>query len=243
MSQTAQKTKIASDAAIGPGTNIVPLSPTTEIAARILAREKPLFRNRLKRSFDIAGAAGAIVLFAPLMAILWCLVKLDGGPALFGHTRIGAGGRPFTCWKFRSMVVNANEVLAELLRRDPAAAQAWARDFKLKHDPRITGIGRVLRETSLDELPQLWNILRGDMSLVGPRPIVREEMARYGVSIVAYLSCRPGLTGLWQVSGRNDVTYAERVELDQRYTLSWSLGRDISIILKTVGVVLKRSGY
>jgi undecaprenyl-phosphate galactose phosphotransferase len=140
------------------------------------------------------------------------------------------------------MVPNADKVLTELLARDPKAAAQWRRDFKLKEDPRITRVGAVLRVLSLDELPQLWNVLLGDMSLVGPRPIVREEMLRYGANIIEYLGCRPGLTGLWQVSGRNDVSYKTRVALDTHYATQWTLALDLLILLKTAGVIVNRTG-
>jgi len=202
----------------------------------------PLHRRRAKRVFDIVLTALILAYLAPLLGLVYCLVRRDGGPALYGHKRIGAGGEAFKCWKFRTMVVDAEAVLKDLLERDPVAAAEWQRDFKLKKDPRVTAVGRFLRATSLDELPQLFNVLRGEMSLVGPRPIVRDEMARYGANIVEYLSCRPGLTGLWQVSGRNDVSYRQRVALDTDYVRHWSLRRDIEILLRTIGVVLRRSG-
>jgi lipopolysaccharide/colanic/teichoic acid biosynthesis glycosyltransferase len=140
------------------------------------------------------------------------------------------------------MVVDANAVLAELLERDPQARLEWDRDFKLKNDPRVTRIGAFLRRTSLDELPQLWNVIRGEMSLVGPRPIVQDELARYGDDVCYYLMARPGMTGLWQVSGRNDADYATRVYLDAWYVRNWSLWYDIAILFKTVRVVFKRDG-
>src|SRR3546814_118230 len=159
----------------------------------------------------------ALLLFAPLMALIFLIVKLDGGPAFFGHTRIGKDGRAFTCWKFRSMVADSEEVLEEVLRRDPAARAEWNRDFKLSNDPRITVIGAFLRKSSLDELPQVFNVLKGDMSLVGPRPIVAAEVPRYRQYIQDYFRCRPGITGLWQVSGRNDLDYERRVQIDSGY--------------------------
>ena len=226
-----------------------PLEPDTlagtasaeELVARLPATV-PLHRNRVKRAFDLLGAFGLILLFGPLMLIVGFLIKLDGGPAVFGHRRIGAEGRDFTCWKFRSMVVDAPEVFDRLMKSDAEARAEWAATRKLRNDPRITWVGRFLRRTSLDELPQLLNVLTGDMSLVGPRPIVREEVARYHACFPFYTRCRPGLTGLWQVSGRNDVDYGRRVQLDTAYLLGWSLWGDIRILLRTVGVMLSGKG-
>lgn len=199
-------------------------------------------RSLVKRGVDILGSLLFLLALAPVMLVLCLLVRMDGGPALFAHTRIGVNGRTFGCLKFRSMCIDAEKKLQELLARDPAARAEWERDYKLRNDPRITSIGRFLRQTSLDELPQLINVLIGDMSLVGPRPIVRAEISRYGTAIQEYLRCRPGITGLWQTSGRNDVNYDKRVELDTRYARSWSFKQDIVILFRTVGVVLKRSG-
>jgi Undecaprenyl-phosphate galactose phosphotransferase WbaP len=196
----------------------------------------------IKRSLDIVGAVLFLVALAPVMLVLCLLVRLDGGPALFAHTRIGANGRTFGCLKFRSMCIDAEKRLHEVLEHDPAARAEWERDYKLRNDPRITAVGRFLRQTSLDELPQLINVLIGDMSLVGPRPIVRGEISRYGTAIQEYLRCRPGITGLWQTSGRNDANYDKRVELDTHYARSWSFKQDIVILFRTVSVVLKRSG-
>jgi exopolysaccharide production protein ExoY len=198
--------------------------------------------NRLKRAFDIVGALLLIVGFAPLLLLLAMIISLDGGPALFRHRRIGAGGRSFKCWKFRSMVVDAEAALAQTLATDPLARREWARDFKLRNDPRITPLGQFLRKSSLDELPQLFNVIAGDMSLIGPRPIVTDEIGRYGAAFADYAACRPGLTGLWQVSGRNDIDYAERVAIDRRYARTWSFWGDIAILFRTVGVVLRHSG-
>jgi undecaprenyl-phosphate galactose phosphotransferase len=195
-----------------------------------------------KRCLDVTGALLASLMLSPLLCYLAWQVGRDGGSAIYGHPRIGKDGRPFKCYKFRSMVVDAGAVLAELLERDPQARREWERDFKLKNDPRVTRIGAFLRRTSLDELPQLWNVLCGDMSLVGPRPIVQDELARYGDDVCYYLMARPGMTGLWQVSGRNDADYVRRVYLDAWYVRNWSLWYDIAILFKTVRVVLKRDG-
>jgi Undecaprenyl-phosphate galactose phosphotransferase WbaP len=203
--------------------------------------ESPVNRV-LKRVLDVGGALGSMVVLGPLIAALAWKVKRDGGPAFYGHERVGKDGRSFKCWKLRSMVPNAEQVLEELLARDPEAKAEWERDFKLKDDPRVTRIGHVLRRYSLDELPQLWNVLRGEMSLVGPRPIVEAELKYYGDRVEDYYASKPGLTGLWQVSGRNDVSYEYRVHLDCWYAQNWSLWSDIIILLKTVRVVLAREG-
>lgn len=215
--------------------------PSAELA-RLLAPHRPLRTNRLKRVFDVVGALGLLLLFSAPMLLIALLIRLDGGPVAFGHRRVGADGRPFTCWKFRSMVINAHEVFEEVLRRDPVARAEWAATHKLRNDPRITRIGRFLRRTSLDELPQLFNVLAGDMSLVGPRPIVTDEVARYRTCYTVYTQCRPGLTGLWQVSGRSDVDYGRRVQLDTAYAFGWSFWGDIAIMLKTVRVMVSGRG-
>lgn len=203
---------------------------------------KPPKLRRRKRLFDLVMGSALIVFLAPLMLVIAALVRLDGGPALFGHRRVGADGKSFRCWKFRSMVPDAEQALADVLRSDPAARQEWLDDFKLKADPRITPIGRFLRVSSLDELPQLFNVVVGDMSLVGPRPIVTEEIARYGQAFEQYRACRPGMTGVWQVSGRNRVDYRRRVFYDQKYATDWSFLLDLSVLCRTVVVVIRRSG-
>jgi Undecaprenyl-phosphate galactose phosphotransferase WbaP len=196
----------------------------------------------LKRAFDIVVSVLLLTLLAPLFAWLVLKVRQTDGPAFFGHQRISLQGQAFPCYKFRTMVTNSAEVLERLLREDPEAREQWEREFKLKTDPRITPIGDLLRRTSLDELPQLWNVLRGEMSLVGPRPVIRDELEKYGEDVSYYLQVRPGMTGLWQVSGRNDVDYETRVALDAWYVRNWSLWNDIVILLKTVRVVLARDG-
>ncbi len=196
----------------------------------------------LKRLFDLAGAGLILVLVAPLMATIALLLRLEGGPVLFAHQRVGREGRLFPCYKFRSMVPNADEVLKRLLADDPEARAEWERDHKLRNDPRITRLGHFLRRLSLDELPQLFNVLKGDMSLVGPRPVVPEELERYGDAKVYYLMVRPGLTGLWQISGRNDIEYDQRVALDTWYVRNWTLWNDVVILFKTLVVVPSRAG-
>lgn len=156
----------------------------------------------LKRAFDIVGSLSIIIVLSPVLLYISQKVKKDGGSAIYGHERVGKGGKPFKCLKFRSMVVNSKEVLERLLENDPKAKAEWDATFKLKDDPRITKIGQFLRRTSLDELPQLFNVLKGEMSLVGPRPIITAELERYNDEVDYYLLSKPGMTGLWQVSGK-----------------------------------------
>jgi lipopolysaccharide/colanic/teichoic acid biosynthesis glycosyltransferase len=169
-------------------------------------------------------------------------IKIDGGPILYAHKRIGLGGRTFRCLKFRSMVVNSNEKLRRYLEANPDANAEWKLKCKLRRDPRVTHVGRFLRRYSFDELPQLLNVLRGDMSLVGPRPIAIAEASRYDNDIAYYYRVRPGITGVWQVSGRNKVSYAKRVQMDVWYVRNWSLWHDVAILCKTLPVLLKPSG-
>lgn len=196
----------------------------------------------IKRIFDLSVASVLIALLSPLLIYIGWKVSRDGGNPIFGHTRIGNKGRPFKCYKFRSMIINAEQVLQDVLTNDPNARAEWEQDFKLKNDPRITPVGAFLRKTSLDELPQLWNVIRGDMSLVGPRPVVEKELERYDGDVNYYLMAKPGMTGLWQVSGRNDTDYDQRVYLDAWYVKNWSLWYDLAILFKTTRVVLYRDG-
>lgn len=196
----------------------------------------------LKRIFDIFGSFAIMLVLSPVLLFLAYTVSRDGGKPIYGHERIGRDGRKFKCLKFRSMVVNSQEVLAELLANDPVAREEWDKDFKLKNDPRITKIGSFIRKTSLDELPQLWNVFIGEMSLVGPRPIVEAELERYAGDVDYYLMAKPGMTGLWQVSGRNDIDYDTRVYFDAWYVKNWALWNDIAILFKTINVVLKKDG-
>ncbi|ATG45406.1 sugar transferase (plasmid) [Phaeobacter piscinae] len=195
-----------------------------------------------KRLLDILLALILFPLLSPVIALLWMISRRDGGPGFFGHTRIGKDGTTFTCWKIRTMIHGAEDVLAEHLKTDAKAAQEWARDRKLSRDPRITGLGLFLRRSSLDELPQIWNVLRGDMSFVGPRPIVRCELSKYGSAAPIYLSQKPGITGLWQVSGRNDVSYEDRVSFDIDYLARRTFSFDIKLILLTGLSVIGRTG-
>ncbi|TNH38847.1 sugar transferase [Paracoccus haeundaensis] len=196
-----------------------------------------------KRGLDITLAVLGLVLLAPLILALVIVLKLtDSGPLLYGHRRVGFGGREFRCWKFRTMVVNGDTVLEQYLRKHPAKAALWNEQRKLVDDPRVTPLGAVLRKLSLDELPQLLNVLTGEMSLVGPRPVVREELAYYASSARHYLSARPGLSGLWQISGRSNTTYLERVQLDRFYVMNWSLWMDLRIIFMTIPAVVMSRG-
>jgi lipopolysaccharide/colanic/teichoic acid biosynthesis glycosyltransferase len=195
-----------------------------------------------KRAMDLVGALLLLPLAAPLILAMIASVWLSGGRPLFAHLRVGRGGRTFRCWKIRSMEPDAEQRLESLLAADPTLAAEWARGFKLATDPRVTRIGAFLRRTRLDELPQLWNVLKGEMSLVGPRPITREELLRYGRVAPLYCAVRPGLTGLWQVEGGEGTSYAERVELDRRYILDRSLARDIGLALRTACVMLRLTG-
>lgn len=195
-----------------------------------------------KRAFDICTSLVMIILLSPLLLYIRSQVRQDGGPAIYGHERIGKHGVPFKCLKFRSMAVNSKQLLAELLATDQAAKAEWEASFKLKHDPRVTKIGAFLRRSSLDELPQLFNVLKGEMSLVGPRPIIQQELERYRDQVDYYLMSKPGMTGLWQVSGRSDVDYETRVYFDAWYVKNWSMWNDIAILFKTVAVVFKRDG-
>ncbi len=196
----------------------------------------------LKRVMDVTGAVSFLIIFSPLIGLIALLVRLSGPGVIFAHTRVGRGGRLFPCYKFRTMVPDAQAVLDRLLVEQPALRAEWERDFKLKDDPRITRIGHFLRKYSLDELPQFWNVIRGDMSLVGPRPVVADELCRYGTKAPVYLAVRPGVTGLWQVGGRNDVDYAERIRMDSTYVAKQCLLMDLSILVKTVAVVFQRRG-
>ena len=196
-----------------------------------------------KRTMDVGFILLASPLILPLTLGLAAIVKVTSkGPAFYCQKRLTTGGRHFFAWKFRSMVTNADEVLQKVLAKDPELRDEWARDHKLKQDPRITAIGSLLRKTSLDELPQLWNVLMGDMSLVGPRPIVDDEIGKYGEVYQLYKMVLPGITGLWQISGRNNTSYAERLDYDRYYVRNWSPWLDLFILLRTVKTVLLREG-
>jgi Undecaprenyl-phosphate galactose phosphotransferase WbaP len=195
-----------------------------------------------KRLLDIVGALTLVLVLSPLLLVVGLMLARDRGAIIYSHSRTGRHGRSFGCLKFRTMVPNAEQALRELLHNDPELQREWMRDQKLRNDPRVTAIGRFLRRTSLDELPQLWNVLKGEMSLVGPRPVVREEWQRYGRRLDTYLAAKPGVTGLWQVMGRSDSCYRRRVALDSYYVRKRSLLMDIFILLRTVKVVLQGRG-
>lgn len=195
--------------------------------------------GKVKRVFDAAASLAALIFLLPALITIAIVVKLSSkGPVLYSHARLGRQGRIFKCLKFRSMQVDAAERLAALLVSDPEAAKEWRETQKLRKDPRVTKVGAFLRKTSLDELPQFWNVLVGEMSLVGPRPITRAELERYGKDRRYYLLVRPGITGLWQVSGRSNASYQRRVQLDREYVERWTMVGDINIMLKTVPAVL-----
>ncbi|MEJ2118683.1 MAG: sugar transferase [Alphaproteobacteria bacterium] len=198
--------------------------------------------GRLKRAIDIVIAGTTLFLLAPLMLIAAGLIYLtQGGSVVFAQPRVGFGGKMFRCFKFRTMVPDAEERLAAHLAADPEAAREWKETRKLKNDPRVTWLGCFLRKSSIDELPQLINVLRGEMSCIGPRPVVADELARYGVHAEEYAMARPGLTGIWQVSGRSNTTYAQRVQLDRYYARRWSLALDLRILFMTVPALVKIS--
>jgi exopolysaccharide biosynthesis polyprenyl glycosylphosphotransferase len=198
---------------------------------------------RVKRLIDVLLAGLGVVILSPLLLVIAALVKLTSrGPVLFGHRRLGEGGKPIRVYKFRSMAVDAEVRLWEMLAADPALRAEYEATYKLRNDPRVTPLGHWLRRTSLDELPQLFNVLRGDLSLVGPRPIVPDEIAKYGPASAAILRVSPGVTGLWQVSGRSDLDYAERVRLDMDYITHWSIWLDLRILAATLPAVLRRKG-
>jgi exopolysaccharide production protein ExoY len=192
--------------------------------------------------FGILLAVVLIVFLAPVLMLVAALVACTSGPILYRHSRIGYQGRRFNCLKFRTMVVDGDRLLAELLLRDPEAASEWASTQKLRKDPRVTSIGRVLRKTSLDELPQLFNVVFGEMNLVGPRPIVEAEARKYGRQLRYYASVRPGITGLWQVSGRCETSYRRRIAYDRVYVTKRSLALDCSILIRTIPAVLGGGG-
>jgi exopolysaccharide production protein ExoY len=196
-----------------------------------------------KRAIDIAIAAPALILLLPLLCLIAALIKLsDGGPVLYRHTRVGYGKRSFSCLKFRTMAVNADDLLQKHLAASDDARHEWEQLRKLKVDPRVTIVGHVLRKLSIDELPQVINVLRGEMSIVGPRPVALDEIARYGSDSAFYFRTRPGLTGAWQTSGRNLTSYVERVRLDRKYVENWSIWTDLVIITKTIPIVLLARG-
>lgn len=200
-------------------------------------------QDGLMRAIDVTTGIIAIIVFAPvLLLVALCIYVNNPGPVLFVQRRIGRNGQVFNCFKFRTMVVDAEARLAHLLANDPAARELWDRDHKLRDDPRITSLGRFLRKSSLDELPQMFNLVIGTMSIVGPRPIVHAEVERYGRRFIDYCSVKPGITGLWQVSGRSNTTYRRRVAMDVAYSRKRSLGLNIKIIVMTLPAVIAAKG-
>src|SRR6195256_306929 len=203
-----------------------------------LTRDQPV-GSKSKRIVDLILACSGIVILAPLLFLCFVACRLASpGPALFSHQRVGFRGKYFGCLKFRTMVTNSEECLRNYLESNPKANAEWAATRKLQFDPRVTAIGSVLRKTSLDELPQLFNVLKGDMSIVGPRPVTPEELVRSSTGVDAYLACRPGITGLWQVSGRSGTTYSKRVACDTFYARNWSMLLDAKIIIVTIPALL-----
>ncbi|WP_112320889.1 sugar transferase [Oceanibium sediminis] len=196
------------------------------------------YEGFFKRFLDIVAVLAAAPLVAPLVVVLALVLRAQGQAAFYSHARVGRGGVVFRCWKLQTMVADAERSLARHLARNPAAAREWLRHRKLRHDPRVTRFGRFLRKTSLDELPQLYNVLRGDMSLVGPRPITAQELRAYGSNARAYLAVTPGITGLWQIRGRNRLAMDQRIACDVEYARDLSLWRDGWILLRTVPAVL-----
>ena len=238
---------------MGVITNLVGV-PTGTVEVESIFSEKLLIlrlKNNLARPFNrliksvvdyILTIIGTI-LISPILLFIVAWIYYDSpGPVIFKHIRIGKNGKAFPCYKFRSMCLDADAKLVELLANDPAAREEWERDFKLKNDPRITKSGAFLRKTSLDELPQIFNVLRGEMSLVGPRPIIQKELARYGEFVDDYLMVKPGITGMWQVNGRSDTTYEERVQMDSWYVRNWNVWLDFMLLWRTIKAVFKCEG-
>lgn len=212
--------------------------------ARLVSGPQQLFRYRvIKRFLDVLLVVLASPLLVPLFLVVAATVRLSSpGPVLFSHRRIRKHGAFFTMWKFRTMCQDSAQVLEDYLAKNPVARAEWRETHKLRHDPRVTRVGIFLRRFSLDELPQFWNVLEGTMSLVGPRPIVAAEVEKYGEYFVEYCKVKPGITGLWQVSGRSEVTYEERVQLDCKYVRDWSLGNDLKILSRTTFSVVNQDG-
>lgn len=223
-------------------------SDAVESSTRLVesvAKKRPsprgVYRKIFKRAFDITAVVLAAPVIVPIVAGLAFAVRRDGGGAFYTQQRVGLDGRHFRLWKLRSMVSDADERMADYLAAHPKARLEWEQTQKLKADPRITSFGRFLRKSSLDELPQLWNVFRGEMSLVGPRPMMLNQQALYPGQ--AYYRLRPGITGYWQTSGRNDTTFESRADYDDAYDAELSLATDIKVLSRTVGVVMKCTGY
>jgi Undecaprenyl-phosphate galactose phosphotransferase WbaP len=201
------------------------------------------FPRLTKRCMDLVASILGGILLLPLLFYIAVAVKMSSrGPILYAHDRIGKDGRHFKAWKFRTMFENSSDVLEYYLEQHPDLRMEWEKDHKLRYDPRVTRIGRFIRKTSLDELPQIWNVIRGHMSLVGPRPIVTAEIVKYGPYYGLYTMVTPGITGLWQISGRNNTTYEERVQLDSYYVRNWSPWLDMYLLIRTIRIVLFADG-
>lgn len=198
----------------------------------------------LKRAFDIIFSLAVLILISPLLLLIATLIKLTSkGRVIYAHQRVGRGGKPFKCYKFRTMHADADNRLKEMLNKDPSIRKEWEQNFKLKKDPRITMIGKFLRKTSLDELPQFWNVLKGDLSVVGPRPVVADEIHKFlGKRAAKILSIRPGVTGPWQVCGRCDIDYSERIKLSEEYVDTYSLFTDLKLIAMTIPAMISSKG-
>ncbi len=201
-----------------------------------------LYQAGGKRMLDLAICCALLPLVVPVIFALWCGAVIMGRSGFFGHVRVGRNGKAFRCWKIRTMVADADSALATVLQARPDKALEWSRSRKLENDPRIFPFGRFLRWTSLDELPQIWNVITGDMSLVGPRPVTRVELRYYGDALQDYYRVRPGITGLWQVKARQNACYVQRVALDRRYSNTVSLGRDLGILAQTVPLLFRPTG-
>lgn len=240
----------ATDISVIPAMRGVPLHGTD--ISHFFSHEVAMLRMRnnlrrwparlTKRIFDTLSALFLLIILSPVLALIALMVRRDGGPAVFAHPRVGKRGKIFNCYKFRTMVVDAENQLEKLLQQRPELRSQWEADRKLHHDPRVSPLGRFLRRSSLDELPQLINVVRGEMSLVGPRPVVRSELRRFGSDVGYYLLVRPGMTGLWQISGRSSLDYDKRVYLDAWYVKNWSFWYDLIILFKTINVVFSRQG-
>jgi len=231
--------RVASTQALSAALAHEAVEPAIGIADRRRPAAASPVGGALKRATDIVIAGIAIILLSPVMLMVFVAILLtSGGPAIFAHSRVGYNGRTFRCYKFRTMEHNADDALNGHLKNNAAATSEWRQYCKLRHDPRVTPIGHILRKSSLDELPQLFNVLRGEMSCVGPRPVPADELHRYGDASADYLLARPGITGIWQISGRNKIDYARRIALDRSYVRHWSFRSDVVILLKTLFVVM-----
>jgi exopolysaccharide production protein ExoY len=227
----------------GPELNLISVSNTYSMTHSEHGFTAPLDGAQVKRCFDLFFSFCGLLAIAPFILFVAIIIYfLDGRPIFIKHLRVGRGGSRFGCLKFRTMVVDADSALQRHLARNEEASREWAASHKLRDDPRITRLGQVLRKASVDELPQLLNVLRGEMSIVGPRPVVESELHYYGAHIDRYLTVRPGLTGAWQVGGRSETSYASRVQMDVDYIDNWSMGRDLAIIIKTIPAVLSAKG-